>query len=130
MILWINSMCFSQRKIIQNNDTLICFTPNQCKEILKSITKLDYYDSLIRINEIEFSVFNSKINLLNQEIYQLDQKGNNLNKLVEIKNAQINQANENNKFLQKQVKKQKLFKVIFSFGSGIICSAITYFVVN
>lgn len=130
MMFWISLTCFSQRKIVQNNDTLICFTKHQSKQILKAIAKLNYYDSLVKINESEQNLFQNQIKLLQQSNDLLMLKNSNFNNLLEIKNAQLNQAIQTNKSLEKEVKKQKLLKTIFSFGSGIICSVITYLVVK
>ena len=107
----LSSVSFSQR-VIRNEagDTSICFTIDQSRILLKQINKLNYLDSLDKINQVEISTLKSnlqlsqiivsekdiQIKLKDEIIYTKDEK---------IKSNESEYKNLNNLLLKEKVKK-------------------------
>jgi hypothetical protein len=56
-----SSICFSQKVISENNDTLVCFDLDQSKFILKEMNRAIYLDSISRISQSEIRLLNTTI---------------------------------------------------------------------
>ena len=67
MVLLKSSIVFSQKVILDNKDTLICFTQPECKMILKEFSKANYLDTLSKIQYKEISILKKS----NQELQEM-----------------------------------------------------------
>ena len=113
MALLINSKLYSQKAILNDlNDTVICLSINQSKFILSELTRLEYKDSLVNIQQTEINLLNQSImeyqNIGNMQSNQLQLAQNNL----EIQSVQINSLKLQNKELELKIKKETRKKKI------------------
>jgi|688.fasta_scaffold00976_64 hypothetical protein len=129
-ILLTSSMCFSQRKIAINNDTLICFSQDQSKTILKELARTNYLDSLNELNLSTIRYQEKIIENLNLTIKLQSGTIANNKELDEIKNAQLKQCEKDNSWLKKQIRKQKVFTALGCVLSGFLTGYTTYLVLN
>ena len=123
-------MCFSQRKIAINNDTLICFSKDQSKTILKELARTTYLDTLNEINLSTIRYQEKIIENLNLTIQLQSGTIANNKEIDEIKNAQLKQCSKDNSWLEKQIKKQKVFTALGCVLSSFVTGYITYLVLN
>jgi hypothetical protein len=129
-ILLTSSMCFSQRKIAINKDTLICFSQDQSKTILKELARTNYLDSLNELNLSTIRYQEKIIENLNLTIKLQSGTIANNKELEEIKNAQLKQCAKDNSWLEKQIRKQKIFTALGCVLSGFLTGYTTYLVLN
>jgi predicted secreted acid phosphatase len=113
MALLINSKLYSQKAILNDlNDTVICLSINQSKFILSELTRLEYKDSLVNIQQTEINLLNQSIkeyqNIGNMQSNQLQLAQNNL----EIQSVQINSLKLQNEELELKIKKETRKKKI------------------
>jgi len=115
---------FSQKAILNNSDTLICFTPDQCKTILKEFSRANYLDTLVKVQSNEIKTLNLSVNDLEQ-IVELKSGQLKLSQdLSKIKDVQIERLNMQNKKLKTDIKRQKrktvLSIIVGSISSGVL----------
>lgn len=113
MALLINSKLYSQKAILNDlNDTVICLSINQSKFILSELTRLEYKDSLVNIQQTEINLLNQSIkeyqNIGNMQSNQLQLAQNNL----EIQSVQINSLKLQNEELELKIKNETRKKKI------------------
>jgi hypothetical protein len=113
MALLINSKLYSQKAILNDlNDTVICLSIDQSKFILSELTRLEYKDSLVNIQQTEINLLNQSIkeyqNIGNMQSNQLQLAQNNL----EIQSVQINSLKLQNEELELKIKKETRKKKI------------------
>jgi hypothetical protein len=114
---------FSQKAIVNNNDTLICFTPDQCKVILKEFSRAKYLDTLVKVQSNEISILQLSINDL-QEIVELRSNQLKLSQdLSKIKDVQIERLIMQKKDVEAEIKRQKRLKV-FSIIAGSVSTGV------
>ena len=84
---------FSQKAITNDGDTLICFTPDECKFILKELNKKEYLDSVNKFNlqiigeyKSVVSEMKTMINLKEEQIGLKKSEIDILNNVVNEKN--------------------------------------------
>lgn len=118
---------FSQKAIENNGDTLICFTPDECKIILKEINRKDYLDSLNKYNLVIISEYKNIISdqskMLSAKEDQISLKNSEqdvLNNVVKEKDFEI-------KKLKKDIRKQKTQKVVAIILGSAATLTVTYF---
>jgi hypothetical protein len=121
-----SSILFSQKVILDKSDTLICFTPVQCKVILKEIAKANYLDSLNKIQFTEIRILHLSISDLNEIILTQKDQLELSRTLSKLKDVQINQLQIDKKQLSKEVTRQKTRKVFAIIGGGITTCFMTY----
>jgi hypothetical protein len=119
-------MLFSQRVIATNNDTLICFTPEQCKVILKEFNLCNYFDSLTRLQTVEIILMKNSISELKE---LADLKTSQLKfcqDLGKIKEVEIERLVSQKKQLGKEIKRQSNHKIIAIVSGSITTALMTY----
>jgi hypothetical protein len=118
-----SSILFSQKAILNNNDTLICFTPEQCKVILKEFSRAKYLDTLVKVQSNEITILNLTINDL-QELTSLKSSQLKLSQdLSKLKDVQIERLIMQKKEIEIEVKRQKRLKV-FSIIAGSVSTGV------
>ena len=126
LVLLKSSILFSQKQIVSNNDTLICFTSDQCKTILKEFAKANYLDTLNKIQSKELSILRVSFIELN-EVVELKNSQLKLSQdLGKIKDVEIERLASQKKQLQKEVKRQKRNKIFVLIGGSVTTGLMTY----
>ena len=126
MLSFKSSMLFSQKVLATNNDTLICFTPEQCKEILKEFNLCNYYDSLTKLQTIEIILMKNSISDL-KKLADLKTSQLKLCKdLSKINEVEIERLISQKKQLKKEAKRQLNYKIIAIVSGSISTAFMTY----
>ena len=126
LVLLKSSILFSQKQIISNNDTLICFTSDQCKTILKEFNRANYLDTLNKIQSKELSILRVSFMELSS-IVELKTTQLKLSQdLSKIKDVEIERLASQKKQLQKEVKRQKRNKIFVLIAGSVTTGLMTY----
>jgi len=117
-----NSICFSQKVISENNDTLICFDLEQSKYILKEMNHAIFLDSINRLSQSEIRLLNTTIKDL--QIIVESQKEQIILRDVDYKisKTETKLLKEKNESLKKEIRLQKFYKWL-SIGVGTITTS-------
>lgn len=117
-----NSICFSQKVISENNDTLICFDLKQSKYILKEMNHAIFLDSIYRLSQSEIRLLNTTIKDL--QIIVESQKEQIILRDVDYKisKTETKLLKEKNESLKKEIRLQKFYKWL-SIGVGTITTS-------
>lgn len=117
-----NSICFSQKVISANNDTLICFDLEQSKYILKEMNHAIFLDSINRLSQSEIRLLNTTIKDLH--IIVESQKEQIILRDVDYKisKTETKLLKEKNESLKKEIRLQKFYKWL-SIGVGTITTS-------
>lgn len=116
------SICFSQKVISENNDTLICFDIDQSKYILKQMHRTAFFDTIHALDEAEIKLL--KITIQDLEIIVQSQKErlvlNDVDKgIYKTENKLLKEKNES---LKKEIRLQKFYKWV-SIGVGTLTTS-------
>ena len=114
---------YSQKITLVNEDTLICFTSNQSKFLLKEVYRAEMLDTLLQLELKTSEQKTSQINLLENSIELLRLKERNLNEIILNQDAIKNSYESDIKRLRRQLYVQKLQKTIFG-GVGLLTSGL------
>ena len=126
LVLLKSSILFSQKQIISNNDTLICFTSDQCKTILKEFNRANYLDTLNKIQSKELSILRVSFMELSS-IVELKTTQLKLSQdLSKIKDVEIERLASQKKQLQKELKRQKRNKIFVLIAGSVSTGLMTY----
>lgn len=126
LVLLKSSILFSQKQIISNNDTLICFTSDQGKTILKEFNRANYLDTLNKIQSKELSILRVSFMELSS-IVELKTNQLKLSQdLSKIKDVEIERLASQKKQLQKEVKRQKRNKIFVLIAGSVSTGLMTY----
>ena len=124
------SQLFSQIQVVNKKDTLICFTTNQSKIILKELERLSYLDSLSNIQSEEIAEYQLKIQNLN-ETNQLKSIQINLgNDLRALKDFEVKNCMQQKKASEKAFNRQKLQKNIFILSGTLFLATSSYLLIS
>ena len=126
LVLLKSSILFSQKQIVSNNDTLICFTSDQCKTILKEFAKANYLDTLNKIQSKELSILRVSFIELNEVVELKNSQLKFSQDLGKIKDVEIERLASQKKQLQKEVKRQKRNKIFVLIGGSVTTGLMTY----
>jgi len=122
-----NITVYSQKTILSNTkDTLICFTINQSKFLLKEHYKLEKCDTLFSICELKNSLKDSVIKGKNLIIQNHIGINKDLMQIITLKDEQFNNIKTENLSLSKQLKWQKIYKFCAIIGGGLVASYLSY----
>lgn len=120
------SKSFSQRAILSDQDTTICFSVNQARFILKQINRMEYLDTL---NKIQLE----EINLLKQNALEYEKVIFEKNYQIELKEEEVKLKQlgldhqiEINKSQKREILKQKLHKNIAIICGSVATGFMTY----
>lgn len=126
VVLLKSSMLFSQKVILDNKDTLICFTQPECKMILKEFSRATYLDTLNKIQSREIYILKNS----NKELQEmLDIKASQLKlsqDLNKIKEVEIERLVSQKEKLKKEITRQRTHKIIGIIAGSISTAFMTY----
>jgi hypothetical protein len=106
-----------------NEDTLICFTSNQSKFLLKEVYRAEMLDTLLQLELKTSEQKTSQIQLLENSIDLLRLKERNLNEIILNQDAIKTTYESDIKRLRRQLYFQKVQKTIFG-GVGLLTSGL------
>jgi len=108
-------------------DTLIQMHLSDAKIILADVLDREVLDSIIDVYKQRDSINDSTIQLQVKEIRLLNEKSlnqvaqnDNLNKIIELKNAEIAELNKTIVIQKKEIKKQKFYKVLTFIAAVVL----------
>jgi hypothetical protein len=106
-----------------NEDTLICFTSNQSKFLLKEVYRAEMLDTLLKLELKTNREKSNQISILENSVELLRVKEKNLNEIILNQDA-IKKAYESDiRRFKRQIYLQKIQKNIFG-GLGILTTGI------
>lgn len=114
---------YSQKITLVNEDTLICFTSNQSKFLLKEVYRAEMLDTLLKLELKTNREKSNQISILENSVELLRVKEKNLNEIILNQDA-IKTAYESDiRRFKRQIYLQKIQKNIFG-GLGILTTGI------
>lgn len=114
---------FSQKITLVNEDTLICFSSNQSKFLLKEVYRAEMLDTLLKLELRTNEEKSIQIKLLENNVQLLRNKEKNLNEIILNQDAIKTTYESDLKRLRRQLYVQKLQKNIFG-GVGLLTSGL------
>lgn len=118
VILSTSLMTFSQQIILNDKgDTLICFSVNKSKFLLKEYYRAKELDEVLKICETEKQISDTIIVRSLVIISDLKQVNANNQQIIKAKDYELEQANISIGIANKNVRKQKVYKWI-AIGVG------------
>jgi hypothetical protein len=116
---------YSQSLKLIDNDTLVCFSINQSKYLLKQVNSALFYQHVDSVNTEIIYQKDLLINAKNKEILKyknINQLNDSLNHVCELKAAALTTYNNG---LVRQVKKEKRAKILALFAGVVSTTVIT-----
>lgn len=108
-------------------DTLIQMHLSDAKIILADVLDKEVLDSIVDVYKQRDSINDNTIQLQVKEIRLLNEKSlnqvaqnDNLNKIIELKNAEIAELNKTINIQKKEIKKQKFYKVLTFIAAVVL----------
>ena len=132
LTVWlINSVAYSQTLILsEKGDTNVCFTIPQSKYLLKQVYKAKEYVTLDSICEAQL-VLCDTVNKRNERIiYDYKMIDNNYNKMLGLKQHEIDRLTQALNEEKKKTRRQKLYKWIAIGTTGLVTGAFGYYIVT
>jgi len=117
------STAFSQKITLVNEDTLICFSSNQAKFLLKEVYRVQMLDTLLKVELQTNDTKTNQINTLQNTIEILRKKELNLNEIISNQDAIKNNFQSDLRKVSRQLYIQKIQKNIIG-GLGVLTSGI------
>ena len=114
---------YSQKITLVNEDTLICFSANQSKFLLKEVYRAEMLDTLLKLELKTNQEKTSQIQLLEYSVELLRYKEKNLNEIILNQDAIKTNYESDLKRLRRQLYFQKVQKTIFG-GVGLLTSGL------
>lgn len=113
---------FSQKTALIDGDTSICFSIPKAKFLLKQIYVVAEKDTLLRLTETQFQICTQEKIIYQKQIQAYQQIINSQQEITANVSAVSSQKDEEIKYLQKQISKQKI-KTWFAILGGIVSTA-------
>jgi hypothetical protein len=131
VLLSLTSIAYSQQTVINSKgDTLICFSVEQSKFLLKQVYEVAKLTELNVNCEIRNTVQDSLIHSQSVTIQLLEKKADNLQKIVNY-NAQLNTIlQEKIENEQQKTKYQRNMKRVWMGVSGAVSGLFVYYIVK
>ena len=132
LILWASVLClmssvsFSQSIIKNNNDTLVCFTQDEAKSILKEIYQKQYLDSVNRINAKLIKEYQISLATLDSICEYRQQQINIKVTTIKLKELRIQTLENEMKAIERQVVRQKRQKIVAILVGSITTLGVGY----
>jgi Icc-related predicted phosphoesterase len=118
---------FSQKIMLIENDTNLCFTLSRSKFLLKQYYLNEEKISLLNFSEQEIILYKQKSDIFEQQKEEYIKIINNFDNINQNQNALILSNSQDIKFYKKQVKIEKI-KTYTAISGGFLSSIIlTYF---
>ena len=117
---------YSQKAILSENDTTICFSVNQARFLLKQINRMEYLDTLNKIQLKEIEVLNRNSLEYQKVIIEKDHQIEIKQDQIALKQLGLDHQIEINKEQKKEIIKQKLHKNIAIICGSVATGFMTY----
>lgn len=114
---------YSQKITLVNEDTLICFTSNQSKFLLKEVYRAEMLDTLLKLELKTNREKSNQISILENSVELLRVKEKNLNEIILNQDAIKTAYKSDIRRFKRQIYLQKIQKNIFG-GLGILTTGI------
>lgn len=122
-----SSISFSQR-LLKNEvgDSSVCFTIDQSRILLKQINRLNYLDSLIKLDLLEISALKSNLKIYESLVIEKDIQLNIKDQVIELKDEKISSDKLQYKNLEYLLFKEKVKKWIAIATGTVATGFMTY----
>ena len=118
----VNLMVYSQKLLLNNGDTLICFSVNQAKFLAKEHYKAETYFKADSICKEQIILKDRQVKMYIKIEDKLQGVINNQSSVIKFKDEELNQCKIILKNSQSEIKKQKRLKIIsLIVGGGLNC---------
>jgi hypothetical protein len=115
-------MAFSQKLLLNNGDTLICFSVNQAKFLAKEHYKAETYFKADSICKEQIILKDRQVKMYIKIEDKLQGVINNQSSIIKFKDEELNQCKIILNNSQREIKKQKRLKIIsIIVGGGLNC---------
>lgn len=118
----VSSQSLIPKVIIQNKDTLFCFTISQSKVIAKHLENSTYCDSVLTKTENEIELLNQLQTVNNSSILVLKMKTDNQQYIISNQEGVIGNLNVNLKQSEKKYRNERWQKRLFATGTFIFAA--------
>ena len=118
----VNLMAFSQKIVLNNGDTLICFSVNQAKFLAKEHNRAETYFTSDSICKEQIILKDRQVKMYIKIEDKLQGVINNQSNVIKFKDEELNQCKIILNNSQREIKKQKRLKIIsLIVGGGLNC---------
>ena len=118
----VNLMVYSQKIVLNNGDTLICFSVNQAKFLAKEHYRAETYFTSDSICKEQIILKDRQVKMYIKIEDKLQGVINNQSSIIKFKDEELNQCKIILKNSQSEIKKQKRLKIIsLIVGGGLNC---------
>ena len=118
----VNLMAFSQKIVLNNGDTLICFSVNQAKFLAKEHYRAETYFTSDSICKEQIILKDRQVKMYIKIEDKLQGVINNQSNVIKFKDEELNQCKIILNNSQREIKKQKRLKIIsLIVGGGLNC---------
>lgn len=118
----VNLMVYSQKLLLNNGDTLICFSVNQAKFLAKEHYKAETYFKADSICKEQIILKDRQVKMYIKIEDKLQGVINNQSSIIKFKDEELSQCKIILNNSQKEIKKQKRLKIIsIIVGGGLNC---------
>lgn len=122
----VNLMAYSQKLLLNNGDTLICFSVNQAKFLAKEHYRADAYFTSDSICREQIFLKDRQVKMYIKIEDKLQGIINNQSNVIKFKDEELNQCKIILNNSQREIKKQKRLKIISIIAGGTINCFLIY----
>ena len=122
----VNLMAYSQKLLLNNGDTLICFSVNQAKFLAKEHYRADTYFTSDSICREQIFLKDRQVKMYIKIEDKLQGIINNQSNVIKFKDEELNQCKIILNNSQREIKKQKRLKIISIIAGGTINCFLIY----
>ena len=126
-----NLRAYSQRVVLdEKRDTMICFTVNQSKFLLKKVYELEKCDTLKSICDSQLVLKDKIIKNKNSEIVAISMMNDNINSMLKLKEHEVDRLKSALQVANDEVRKQKRHKWFFIGTTAVVSLFTGYYVLT
>jgi len=124
--LLICSKAYSQKAVLTDGDTSICFSVDQARFILKQINHLDYLDTLCELQKEEIELWKTNSfdleKIIIERQYQIKLKDD----AIQLKQLSLDRQLEINNTQKKLIRKERFQKNVAIICGSVATGVMTY----
>jgi hypothetical protein len=117
---------YSQKPVLIDGDTTICFSVPQAKFLLKQVYLVAEKDTLLKLTETQLKVSNEKSTIYQQQIQAYQEVINKQSEITQNSIAISTQKDEEIKILKKEIAKQKVKTWACILGGVVSTAFVSY----
>ena len=126
MNLLICFVSFSQKAIVNQGDTSICFSVEQSRDILKELNRCVYLDSLTSLQRSEIDQLKLQGQNYKEIIGQKDFMLNLKDTIISYNKIILDRQKSLNKEYLKEIRKQRIEKIVVIIAGSFTTGIMTY----